>query len=340
MKTILVVFTGGTIGSSVEEHTIAPDTGQQFRLLDLYQQHPARAADISFIPLAPYAILSENLVPAVWEQLIQAIESVDKATLDGIIVTHGTDTLAFTASMLDLFYRCIDIPLLVVSSDYPLIDARANGLENFHAAVEFIRQRAEAGVFVPYKNQQHSMHIHLGRQLTSCLPLSSDFISVQHKPYLHFTPQGFQQLHTKPAAVNQDLWPLKPVFFARILLIRPYPGLDYRQFNLQQVDAVLHDLYHSGTACESAEWGEAYSLSHFMRTCAENQIPVYLAPAIATVDAYASTQELVRQGAVFIWNTSLESAYVSLLLGFGNFQDSQRRARLLQSCCAISAIED
>ena len=59
-------------------------------------------------------ILSENLFPSVWETLINAIEAENISQYDGIIVTHGTDTLAFTAAALSLYFNAIKIPLLLV----------------------------------------------------------------------------------------------------------------------------------------------------------------------------------------------------------------------------------
>ncbi len=106
-------------------------------------------------------------------------------------------------------------------------------------------------------------------------------------------------------------------------MIKPYPGLDYAKFNLENVDAVLHDLYHSGTACASVQWGENYSLVTFIKRCKKQGISVYLAPAIKSADAYQSTQTLIGQGAEIIWNMSIEAAYVKLLLAYGNFDDKQ-----------------
>ena len=107
-------------------------------------------------------------------------------------------------------------------------------------------------------------------------------------------------------------------------MIKPYPGLNYASFNLENVDAVLHDLYHSGTACASTQWGEKYSLLEFIKRCQEQNIKVYLAPAIKSVDAYQSTRALIEQGAEMIWNMSIEAAYVKLMLAYGNFSDEQQ----------------
>ena len=117
---------------------------------------------------------------------------------------------------------------------------------------------------------------------------------------------------------------LKANFSGRILMIKPYPGLDYAHFNLENVDVVLHDLYHSGTACTSAQWGENYSLIAFTKLCLNKNIKVYLAPAIKSTDAYHSTRELIEQGAEMIWNISIEAAYVKLMLAYGNFNGEQQ----------------
>jgi L-asparaginase len=106
-------------------------------------------------------------------------------------------------------------------------------------------------------------------------------------------------------------------------MIKPYPNLDYSHFNLHGVDAVLHDLYHSGTACATEQWGEQYSLVEFIKRCAEQHIKVYLAPAIHSEDAYQSTRILIEHGAIMLWNMSIEAAYVKLLLAYSNFKQQQ-----------------
>lgn len=336
MKNILVVFTGGTIGSSIKDNVIDTAAENQFLLLQQYRQTYARAAEINFSTLAPVELLSENLVPAVWEQLLRGIDASLHDGLDGIIVTHGTDTLAFTASALALYYRDIKIPLLLVSSDYPLTDSRANGLCNFNAALEFIVQRAEAGVFVAYKNPEQVLHIHQGQRLASCLPLSGDFISVQNKPYLAYDDTGFTCLNPlERTAITVDHGRLQALCSEHILLLRPYPGLNYTHVNLTGVQAVLHDLYHSGTACVDNRYGEAHSLLNFMERCRDHGVTVYLAPALHKSNVYASTKLLQSHGGVFLWNTSIELAYAALVFAYGNYAEAALRSRFLQTCCDV-----
>jgi L-asparaginase/Glu-tRNA(Gln) amidotransferase subunit D len=323
MKNILVVFTGGTIGSAASEGTINTSSAAPFKLIQLFQQHYQNHQQVHFDTIEPLQILSENLAPAAWETLIEAIEDAQPNQYDGIIITHGTDTLAYTAAALSFYFNTSKIPMLLVSSDYPLDDPRANGLENFICAVEFILQINQAGVFAPYRNQQQPTQLHRGTRLACSLQLSGDFFSVQGKSYMQFENRQFSLL--SPLTTMQKSTPnLKPRFSKRILMIKPYPGLNYAHFNLENIDAVLHDLYHSGTACASTQWGKTHSLLEFIKRCREQGIKVYLAPAIKSADAYQSTRALIEQGAEMIWNMSIEASYVKLMLAYGNFTDEQQ----------------
>ena len=321
MKNILVVFTGGTIGSIATDGTINTESDTSFKLIRLFQQHCENHRQIHFSTIQPLQILSENLAPDAWKSLIAAIEAARPDQYDGIIITHGTDTLAYTACALSFYFNSAKIPMLLVSSDYPLDNPKANGLENFICAVEFILQINRAGIFVPYRNQQQTTQLHQGARLACSLQLSGDFFSAQSKSYMQFANRQFSLLN--PPAKPTHSIPLKARFSERILMIKPYPGLDYSRFNLDDVDAVLHDLYHSGTACASLQWGENYSLVEFIKRCKQQGITVYLAPAIKSADAYQSTHALIEQGAEIIRDMSIEAAYVKLLLAYGNFDDER-----------------
>jgi L-asparaginase len=330
MKNILLVFTGGTIGSQIIDSTIDTDQQAGFKLLQLFASHDSAPESVKFKIIQPLQILSENLHPIHWQHLVKALElEMQQANYDGIILTHGTDTLAFSAAFLGLYFNYLHIPLLVVSSDLPLEHPKANGWPNFRCAVAFIRQIDISGVFVPYQNMGQPMCLYLGTQLASCLQLSSDFIGIQSKVLLYFDGENFTpaiKLHGSP----RKIYHLKADFSSRILLIKPYPGLNYSYFNLDQVDVVLHDLYHSGTACTNHACPDSANLMDFMLQCQQRKIPVYLAPALSTENIYSSTKQLLDQGAQILWNISLEIAYVKLLLAYANFTEPSTIHQFMQ----------
>lgn len=140
---ITVIFTGGTIGSSVQQDFVSTDAQMPYRLLAMYEaeQKKKGAAIPSFRTQAPYTTLSEYMDGSHLNRLIACVQSLlttDDPDIDGIIVTHGTDTLPFTAATLGMCFAYARIPILLVSSNYILDDPRANGLTNFTAAVDYI----------------------------------------------------------------------------------------------------------------------------------------------------------------------------------------------------------
>ena len=142
-----VIFTGGTIGSTIDQsgHIVADKDNRDFLLLNLYR-HKFTLQD-EFVIRTPYCILSENLSGRELELLVACVNEL-KEKVDGIIITHGTDTLQYTAAALGYVYSNLAIPIVLVSSNYVLEDSRANGLTNFACAVSFIHAGQGHGVFV------------------------------------------------------------------------------------------------------------------------------------------------------------------------------------------------
>ena len=142
-----VVFTGGTIGSRVDDSGyISPITETPYLLLEQYREMCRnKKEEITFVTKKPYTILSENLSGRELEQLISCIgELLKEKELEGIIVTHGTDTLQYTAATLGYIFSWVKLPIILVSSNYVLDDIRANGLTNFYIVIES-RGRVEGG---------------------------------------------------------------------------------------------------------------------------------------------------------------------------------------------------
>jgi len=168
---LLVVFTGGTIGCSVDqEGYFSPDQKNGYKLISLFQEAKkadpeTREDEIVIDTVEPYSTLSEQLNSTFVQKLIDCVKSNAEKEYDGIIVTHGTDTLQYAACALGYALGNSSIPVLLVSSNYILDDPKMNGLENFIAAVDFIKGGYGKGVFVAYKNKQEGVTIHRGTRM-------------------------------------------------------------------------------------------------------------------------------------------------------------------------------
>ena len=77
---------------------------------------------------------SSNLQPHHWSELAQLI-SDSWQNYDGFILLHGTDTMAYTASMLSFMLRGNDKPVIVTGSQIPLSELRNDALDNLITAL-------------------------------------------------------------------------------------------------------------------------------------------------------------------------------------------------------------
>lgn len=122
MTEILVLHTGGTIGMAAGPDGLAPAAGMVEQALGLLASDGVRLSVHVFDPLVD----SAEMGPAQWNRLIDLIAGFPGT---GVIVTHGTDTMAFTGAALSQALAGLDRPVVLCGSMSPLGtggDAEAN----------------------------------------------------------------------------------------------------------------------------------------------------------------------------------------------------------------------
>ncbi len=318
MKPILVVLTGGTIGSSMENGKIGLRGGTA-RILELYRH---TYGNDCFETVCPITLLSENMTPYDWARLYGCLRDVHTERYAGLIVCHGSDTLPYTAALLGFLFRHLPIPLILVASNRPLGTEGSNGLSNFAAAVRLIRREALPGVYVSYENTPGDMRLYLSTRLLEADPYHDRFMSYGGIDLARITEQGLlpfasscnpslsQLRQPRPPIDCPVLDPEKP-----IALIRPYPGLDYRQFRWAvKPCAILHTDYHSDTASTAPG---PYGLPGFVARCTEEGIPVYLCSLRQSHRAlYETTLQLLQIGVRPLFSLSTEAALAKLRVAY------------------------
>lgn len=309
---IYTIFTGGTIGSSIDNKGfISNDSGMQKKLIANYIQNYGNK--INFIVREPYSILSENLAAKNLNTLIDTVNTSLGDNPDGIIVTHGTDTLQYTAAILGFVFSDVEIPIILVSSNYVLDDERANGFTNFRYAVDFIKGGYGGGVFVSYTNTKDLPYIHRGTRLQSPVQLSDNLTSVKNSWYGRFIDNLFQYNPIYKSYDNKEIRFREGRNIrlidntSSILRITPYPGMKYPALS-DGIKAVLHESYHSGTIC--VECG----LREFAADAAKRHIPVFLTGLDMTESEYETVGIYKKYGIIPLSESSVISQYCKLWL--------------------------
>ncbi|WP_324759145.1 Glu-tRNA(Gln) amidotransferase subunit GatD [Haloarcula montana] len=135
LPTVSLISTGGTIASTVDYRTGAVTA--QFDAEDVLRAVPDLAGMANYRGRVVANILSENMTPAVWQDLAAAIYEEIEAGADGVVVMHGTDTMQFTAAAMAFM---LDTPVPIVftgsqrSADRPSSDNVMNAVCSVEAA--------------------------------------------------------------------------------------------------------------------------------------------------------------------------------------------------------------
>ena len=131
-----IVSTGGTIASRIDYRTGAVTS--QFDANDILRAIPRLRTIARYRTRQLYTILSENMTPAIWQELATAIYDEIQGGATGVIVTHGTDTMAYSAAAVS-FMMETPVPVIFVgsqrSADRPSSDNTMNALCSASAAV-------------------------------------------------------------------------------------------------------------------------------------------------------------------------------------------------------------
>ena len=330
MKKILVLLTGGTIGSKVENGVIDVGENSVYLLTSLYEEMFGKE---DFEVQVPLQILSENMTMDSLLVLLKTVRDVKTEEYAGVIIAHGSDTLSFTSAFMGLLFDHYEIPIVLVASNLPLSKPEGNGLANFAAAVSFIRGGAREGAYVIYRDHENCMKVYHALTICEADPVLDDYHDftgealgyMEDGRFLFFRKKEKQTGHpggsdadraaSDSMETHRDTVP--DSFDNSVLVIRPYPGMDYSFFTLEEEKkpaAVLHYLYHSATACVV---GECTGFPAFAKRCREKGIPLYTASHKRTEgDLYASADQLLLEGAIPLLNQSVEAAYARLMLRF------------------------
>jgi L-asparaginase len=148
-KKILLIHSGGTIGMTRDSRSgvLRPDMFHDSLLKVIPEISTIADMEVEI----PFVLDSAELNFQHWQQLAAIIKKrVDD--IDGVVITHGTDTLAYTASALSYMLPDIPIPVILTGAQRPLEELRSDARNNLINAVELATAEIpEVAIFFDYK---------------------------------------------------------------------------------------------------------------------------------------------------------------------------------------------
>ena len=240
---ITLLATGGTIASQETAEGLMPLTSAEGIMAFM----PSLRARMDIRTRDVFMLDSSNIQPEEWQQLAQAVREHEKEA-DGIVITHGTDTMAYTASALSFMLLDLKIPVVLTGSQLPLhhpyTDAPGNLREAFAMAAS-----GRPGVYIAF----HHKVIH-GTRAVKMRTLGFDaFDSINAPPVGSFDADGLHLSDEAPRELFRVENPL--ALDARVFLLKMMPGTDPEIFDhIRRAGyrAVLEGLRRAGCTTSGA----------------------------------------------------------------------------------------
>jgi len=142
-KNILLLTTGGTIASMPGGEGLEPHRSDvmERELEQLRTYYDITVRDVMCLD-------SSNIRPEEWKLIAEHIFH-SRQDYDGIVVSHGTDTMAYTASAISFMLPDIDLPVVFTGSQLPLADMLSDGPDNLRTAFA-MAATGQPGVFLAF----------------------------------------------------------------------------------------------------------------------------------------------------------------------------------------------
>ena len=142
-KHILLLTTGGTIASVEGGQGLEP---HRSGVMDRQIQQLRTYYDISVRDVM--CLDSSNILPEQWQQIARVVFEC-RERYDGIVISHGTDTMAYTASAVTFMLPGINLPVVFTGSQLPLLDVLSDGPDNLRTAFAMAAS-GHPGVFLAF----------------------------------------------------------------------------------------------------------------------------------------------------------------------------------------------
>jgi glutamyl-tRNA(Gln) amidotransferase subunit D len=244
---IALIGTGGTIASKVDYRTggvsAALSASEIYGAVPELRKYASIDADFMFNEY------SENLEPHHWTQIANRIaEKVRIGGYRGIIVSHGTDTMHYTAAALSFALHNLPIPVVLVGSQRSSDRPSSDGALNLLGATIFAIESPYAGVFVAMHGSTSDdiISCHLGTRVRKNHTSRRDaFESIDRLPIAtvnnaevkiesQFVNMNIpNRLNNYEASLSKKIennFEVEPKFDPKVTLIKYYPGLDPNLF--------------------------------------------------------------------------------------------------------------
>lgn len=331
---IVIMSTGGTIASRVDYRTGAVRSA--ISASDLYGVVP-ELADIARIDTQILlSIYSENITQKHWTQIAQTVaQHITQEEVNGVVIAHGTDTMAYTAAALSFALQNLPIPVIIVgaqrSSDRPSSDAATNLIGAVKAAA--YAPFAEVAVAMHETTADTTIAFNRGTKVRKCHTSRRDTFKPVNSSPIARTTNGKEVTMLTTNYRKRDptaQLTLKPNFSEKVALVKFYPGFDpslidwYAERDIKGILIEGTGLGHVSARCFGA-----------IENAISHEVIVALASQCiwgrVNMNVYDTGRDLLSLGVIPCDDMFPETALVKLMWTLGQTRDIEEAKKLFKT---------
>jgi glutamyl-tRNA(Gln) amidotransferase subunit D len=329
---ISIISTGGTIASRVDYRTGA--VRPALSASDLYSVVPELSKIARIEAKILFSLFSENITPKHWSKTAKTVAKETNKGAAGIVVAHGTDTLAYTAAALSFALQDLPVPVIIVgsqrSADRPSSDAATNLIGAVKAAAT--APFAEVAVAMHGTISDKFIAFHRGPKVRKCHTSRRDtFKSINTTPLARMEDEKITMLiqDYQKRDPNRKLV-LKPNFNDKVALIKFHPGL-----NPKLIEWYVDNDYR-GLILEGTGLGHVgkYCFSAIRNALKKDMVVAMTSQCIwgrIDMNVYDQGRDLLAMGVIPLEDMLPETALVKLMWIFGQTKDTEDAEKLLKT---------
>jgi len=327
---VAIISTGGTIASRVDYRTggVRPALSAS----DLYSVVPELSKIAVIDAEILFSLFSENITAKHWSEIAKSVGKHIEKGVNGVVIAHGTDTMAYTSAALSFALQDLPVPVIMVgsqrSADRPSSDAAINLIGAVTAAAR--APFAEVAVAMHETVSDKSIVFHRGTKVRKCHTSRRDtFESINATPIARMENGQIKMLtenYHKRNSTRKAI--VKPSFDEKVALVKFHPNL-----NPQIIDWCVNEGYR-GIILEGTGLGHVsdYCLESIRKAIEKDVVVAMASQCIwgrVDMNVYDQGRDLLAIGVLPLEDMLAETALVKLMWIFGQTKKADEAKKLL-----------
>lgn len=330
MSQILIIYTGGTIGMMTDPTTkvLKPINFEQ--IMDNVPELEKLNCKIK-VHSFEEIIDSSNMNPAIWSQLAGLVEA-NYDSVDGFVILHGSDTMAYTASALSFMLQNLAKPVIFTGSQLPISAIRTDAKENLMTAIEIANAKKndkarvpEVCIYFDYKLFRGNRAFKYNSSKFEAFRSPNYPILAESGVHLRFSVNDIRVPKDEPLIVHKNL-------VSEVAVLKLYPGISPKVVETilkADVRGVVMETFGAGNTTT-----DAWFIDMLKEAVDSGKVILDISQCkVGTVELgrYETSKSLKDIGITNGYDMTFESAVTKMMHLLGQVNDPLEVKRLLET---------